>query len=150
MSYKSINEEEKNLCQDGNDLDEMHHKVNFFWFFLMKSAEIFNSKYGRYPGSLDHENFYSDVPLLRDCVKDYELKINKECLFQSLISELYKSEEYLHEFCRMMNSQLPPAVSIISSIASQEIIKLITYQFKSLDNTLIYDGINSTVSAFKF
>ena len=41
---------------------------------------------------------------------------------------------------------MPPVVSIIGSIASQEIIKLITYHFETVNNTIIYDGINVILS----
>ena len=53
----------------------------------------------------------------------------------------YINKDYVYEFCRMGKSYVPPCVSIIASIASQEIIKMITYQFETVNNTIIYDGL---------
>lgn len=60
------------------------------------------------------------------------------------------SEDYLYEFCRFSNSLIPPAVSITGSVASQEIIKLITYKFYTVNNTVIFDMIHNCISIFKF
>ena len=58
-------------------------------------------------------------------------------------------EEYVFEFCRMGKGQVPPCISMIGSMASQEAIKMITYQFDTVNNTILYDGINVTLSSFK-
>ena len=59
------------------------------------------------------------------------------------------NEDNVFEFCRMGKGYVPPIVSIVGSMASQEIIKLITYQFETVNNTIIYDGINVTLSKIK-
>ena len=49
----------------------------------------------------------------------------------------------------MGKSYVVPFVSIIDNIVCQEIIKMITYQFETVNNTVIYDGINVTLSNIK-
>jgi hypothetical protein len=145
--YSSIKDEELSTNFCFNELDEDFQKTNFIWYMLIKSADIFHEKYDRYPGqNLDHDNFHSDISLLKDCFKQY-LSINNKVVPFELPENF---EDYVFEFCRFSNSNVAPANSIISSIASQEIIKLITYQFKTINNTLIFDGVNSTISIFKF
>jgi len=58
------------------------------------------------------------------------------------------TDDYFYEFCRFSNSNFPPTNSIIGSVASQEIIKLITYKFYTINNTIICDGIHNTMSIF--
>ena len=49
----------------------------------------------------------------------------------------------------MGKSYVVPFVSIIDSIACQEIIKMITYQFETVNNTIIYVEIGVNLSIFK-
>jgi hypothetical protein len=56
---------------------------------------------------------------------------------------------FFHEFCRNSKSVVVPVTSMIGSMASQEIIKMITYQFKSISNTIVFDSIHNTTSLFK-
>ncbi len=148
MDYSTILEEEKGLDFANIDLDEDHHKINFFWYILIESAELFYGKYSRYPGASQDSSFENDVLKVRECMFEYLGKNNKIEKLQFDIKEL--TDDYIYEICRMSNSKVAPAVSVVASIASQEIIKLITYQFKSVNNTIIYDGVNNTLSTFRF
>ena len=49
----------------------------------------------------------------------------------------------------MGKSYVVPFVSIIDNIACQEIIKMITYQFETVNNTIIYVEIGVNLSIFK-
>lgn len=149
--YPTILEEHKGTHYQDNDLDENHHKINFIWYLLIKSADNFYEKYGRYPGEI--ENFLEDCEKLKICLNEF---LDENCKKDKLPFILDDQNEkqfdlnnLIYEFCRMSSSKIVPGISIISSIASQEVIKFITYQFKSVNNTLIYDGINSTISTFK-
>jgi len=114
---------------------------------LIKSADMFFEKYNRHPGeNKGHEEFAEDIGLLKECIREY-MDINNKVIPFELTDNF---EDYMYEFCRFSNSNVVPANSIIASIASQEAIKLITYQFKTINNTLIFDGVNSTISVFKF
>jgi hypothetical protein len=147
FTYSTLKEEHESPIPEDNMIYEPTDQRNFIWYLLIKSADLFYSKCNRFPGQLDHSSFEKDIPALRECFNEFftEEK-NKNINFDlSLVTD-----DYLFEFCRFSNSRVPPMVSIIGSVASQEIIKLITYQFKTIDNTLILDGIHSTTSCFKF
>jgi len=140
LNYSSIVEEELGIHYFENEFDEEHDKRNFLWYLLIKAADLYYEKLNRYPGEM--EDFQIEIPNLRVCLNEFIQK--KSGNFPEIPQDL------IFEFCRMSNSKIVPAISIISSIASQEIIKLITYQFKSINNTVVYDGINSNMSIFKF
>lgn len=59
-------------------------------------------------------------------------------------------DKYFFEMCRFTNSRLAPIASIIGSVASQEILKLITYQFLTVNSTIIFNGIHSRTTNFSF
>ena len=100
-------------------------------------------KNGRYPGD-KIDDFKKDIPELFSLVKsEFDGLSNKPELGEIL------NEDNVFEFCRMGRGDIPPIISIIGSITSQEIIKLITYEFETVNNTVIYDGINVTLSNIK-
>ncbi len=145
FQFNTIKEEDTGFNYSSNEFDESHHITNFIWYLIIKSVDLFYEENGRFPGEI--KKFEDDVKPLYQCLEKFlnsNDKINKIPFGTDLIKE-----EYLYEFCRMSNSKIVPVISIISSITSQEIIKLITYQFKTINNTLIFDGINNTISTFK-
>lgn len=154
LQYNNYEAENKAEKYDLLEFDFEHDKINFIWYLIMKAANIFYEKQNRYPGQTNTENdninneFEKDIPFLKECLNEF---LNSNGKIEKLQGKLDLSEitdNYLYEFCRFTNSQIVPAVSIICSIASQEIIKLITYQFKAVNSTIIFDGINSSVTAF--
>ena len=134
-------EEAKNF--DPDQFDEPFQQLNFVWYLLFRASDKFMNKNKRYPGQ-KVDDFKKDVPELFGLLKD---EFNKLSAKPELGNEL--NEDNTFEFCRMGAGYVPPVVSIIGSIASQEIIKLITYQFETVNNTIIYDGINVTLSNIK-
>ena len=143
--YPNYKEEEKGINLNEDDFDEDFKKINFIYYLLFRASEKFFEQYKRYPGT--EEKFEDDIPKLK------ELLINEEKLLEKKpfeeIDNFEKKDDYIYEFCRMGKSYVPPCISIISSIASQEIIKMITYQFETVNNTIIYDGVGVTLSTFK-
>ena len=138
----NVNEEEaKNF--DPDQFDEDFQKLNFVWYLLFRASDKFMNKNKRYPGQ-NIDDFKKDVPELFDLLKE---EYNKLSVKPDLGN--YLNEDNTFEFCRMGKGFVPPVVSIVGSMASQEIIKLITYQFETVNNTIIYDGINVTLSNIK-
>ena len=138
----NANEEEaKNF--DPDQFDEDFQKLNFVWYLLFRASDKFMNKNKRYPGQ-NIDDFKKDVPELFDLLKE---EYNKLSVKPDLGN--YLNEDNTFEFCRMGKGFVPPVVSIVGSMASQEIIKLITYQFETVNNTIIYDGINVTLSNIK-
>ena len=137
----NLEKEGKNL--DPDQIEEEFQKINFVWYLLFRASDEFQKKNGRYPGQTT-DDFKKDVPELFNLVKsEYEGLSNKPDLGNEL------NENNVFEFCRMGRGDIPPIISIVGSITSQEIIKLITYEFETVNNTVIYDGINVTLSNIK-
>ena len=137
----NLEKEGKNL--DPDQIEEDFQKINFVWYLLFRASDEFQKKNGRYPGQ-NTDDFKKDVPELFNLVKsEYEGLSNKPDLGNEL------NENNAFEFCRMGRGDVPPIISVVGSITSQEIIKLITYEFGTVNNTVIYDGINVTLSNIK-
>ena len=137
-----LEEEGKNFTPLSED-DEEHHFLNFVWYLLFRASDKFFNKNKRYPGQ-NIDDFKKDIPELFELLKEEKKKISVEFDLGKFLTE-----DNVFEFCRMGKGYVPPIVSIVGSITSQEIIKLITYQFVTVNNTIIYDGINVTTSNFK-
>ena len=143
--YPNPKDEQNGKNLNENDFDEEFQKVNFVIYLLFRAQEKFNLKFKRYPGNC--EKWKDDVNLLKNEF-DEEIKLlDKNIPFD--VNSISNLNDYLFEFCRFGHSLLPPCVSIIGDIASQEIIKLITYQFETVNNTIIYNGIGVNLSCFK-
>ena len=134
-------EEGKNL--DPDELEDKNHKLNFVWYLLFRASDKFMEKNKRYPGQ-NIDDFKKDVPELFGLLKEEYNKLSNKPDLENLLNE-----DNTFEFCRMGKGFVPPVVSMVGSIASQEIIKLITYQFETVNNTIIYDGINVTTTKIK-
>jgi len=134
-------EEGKNL--DPDELEDQNHKLNFVWYLLFRASDKFMEKNKRYPGQ-NIDDFKKDVPELFGLLKEEYNKLSNKPDLGNLLNE-----DNTFEFCRMGKGFVPPVVSMVGSIASQEIIKLITYQFETVNNTIIYDGINVTTTKIK-
>ena len=134
-------EEAKNF--DPDQFDEDFQKLNFVWYLLFRASDKFMNKNKRYPGD-KIDDFKKDIPELFGLLKEEYNKLSSK---PDLGNHL--NEDNVFEFCRMGKGYVPPVVSIVGDIASQEIIKLITYQFETVNNTIIYDGINVTLSNIK-
>lgn len=124
--------------------------TNFIWYLLINAAEMFKAKHKRFPGeNIAHESFENDIPLLKNCYEEYLNKNNNKSKLEEIGFNSEIEEKYFHEFCRNSNSCIVPACSMLGSMASQEIIKMITYQFKAVEHTIIFDAIHSTTTMFK-
>ena len=117
--------------------------MNFVWYLLFRASDEFEKKNGRYPGD-KVEDFKKDVPELFNLVKE---EYNGLTIKPDLGNELNENNAF--EFCRMGRGDIPPIISVLGSMTAQEIIKLITYEFETVNNTVIYDGINVTLSNIK-
>lgn len=137
----TLEKEGKNL--DIGQIEENFQQLNFVWYLFFRASDEFYKKNGRYPGE-KIEDFKKDVPELFNLAKtEYEgLSIKPE-----LGNELNENNAF--EFCRMGRGDIPPIISVLGSMTGQEIIKLITYEFETVNNTVIYDGINVTLSNIK-
>ena len=141
--YPDNNLEDEAKGFDPDQFDEDFQKLNFVWYLLFRASDKFVNKNKRYPGQ-NIDDFKKDIPELFTLLKE---EYNKLSVKPDVGNQL--NEDNVFEFCRMGKGYVPPIVSIVGSMASQEIIKLITYQFETVNNTIIYDGINVTLSKIK-
>ena len=140
FEYNSLENELKapKFSHESNDLTEEDLIRNAKWYCALRAVELFSSQNGRFPGS--EEDFEKDIIPLKQIFLD-------QCKFEGLpFSANAVEDDIFYEVCRFSNSQIVPVVSVVGSTASQEILKLITYQFQTINNTIIYDAINSNMS----
>lgn len=138
----------ENSLPNASELDiyEEQNKVNFIWYLMIKASQRFQDKFGHFPG---HENHLGDLDNFKAIFIDFIKNSPNSSLLPLDIEEFCPPDDrYISEFLRMSDSKVITAISIIGSIASQEIIKLLTYCFMTVNNTIIYDGVNVTVSTF--
>uniref|UniRef100_A0A0R3S4W7 NEDD8-activating enzyme E1 regulatory subunit n=1 Tax=Elaeophora elaphi TaxID=1147741 RepID=A0A0R3S4W7_9BILA len=97
------------------------------WYILLRAIDRFHSEKSRFPGT-------NGVPCTIDA---YDLKARLEDKNEMLekIPQIA-----IDEMCRYGASELHVIASLIGGITAQEVIKLITHQYISLDNTFIFDG----------
>lgn len=109
-----------------------------FYYVILRGLERFISEFNTYPGQLD------------DQVEPDLLKLKG--IIGKLLSEWGYShvlrDERVHEVCRYGGAELHSVSSILGGCAAQEVIKVVTHQYKPLNNTFIYDAINSTSATF--
>lgn len=109
-----------------------------FYYVTLRGLERFISEFNTYPGQFD------------DQVEPDVLKL--KCIIGKLLSEWGCSqllrEERVHEVCRYGGAELHSISAILGGCAAHETIKLITHQYKPLNNTFIYDAITSNSATF--
>lgn len=137
FTYPKFEEEATAKNFEGDSCEE----TDYCLYILFKASEKFKEKFQRYPGSAV-DDFTKDIEELANMAKN--IIDNYEKKPYDLTSDKL-DKDLVYEFCRMGRSYFPPAVSIVGSMASQEIIKMITYQFKTVNNTIIYNGVQSSL-----
>lgn len=131
-------------------------KTNLFWYILLKSSEIYYIKYGKYPGKYNFDNgfneekdeFLTDYDRFKRIISHYleNSQFKENNFYCRTIEEI--PDFMIKEFLRNSKLNVVPLVSIIGAVSSQEIIKLLTYSFETINNTIIFNGIDVSSSVF--
>lgn len=150
ISFLEYEKFEDKLCSTFElELFEEHHRRNFKWYILTKSSENYFSKYNHYPFfNMDGENlknFQNEIKLFYE--SDQTESLNDKISLDELID--LSDKEVLKEFLRNSKLQPAPVISILGSIMSQEAVKLLTLCFRPINNTMIFNGIDTTISVFE-
>ncbi|KAH8365989.1 hypothetical protein KR093_007972 [Drosophila rubida] len=99
--------------------------------FALRAYERFLSECGSIPGECAVEQ---DIGRLKSIaikmLNDLGLHVNI-------------SDDVLHEICRYGGAELHAVSAFIGGCAAQEVIKIITKQYKPIDNTFIYNAIST-------
>ncbi|KAF5307842.1 hypothetical protein FQR65_LT18314 [Abscondita terminalis] len=110
-----------------------------FYYIILRGLERFISEYNTYPGQFD------------DQVEPDVLKL--KTLIGKLLTEwgcpaAVISDDRVHEVCRYGGAELHSVSAVLAGCTAHEVIKLITHQYKPINNTFIYDAITSTSASF--
>ncbi|CAG9824867.1 unnamed protein product [Phaedon cochleariae] len=109
-----------------------------FYYVILRGLERFISEFNTYPGQFD------------DQVEPDVLKLKS--IIGKLLAEWgcchVVSDERVHEVCRYGGAELHSVSAILGGCAAHEVIKLVTQQYKPLDNAFFFDAITSTSAAF--
>ncbi|XP_025411774.1 NEDD8-activating enzyme E1 regulatory subunit-like [Sipha flava] len=108
-------------------------------YIILRGIERFYSEYYTYPGEID-EQVEPDIPKLKSCIS--KLLNEWGCMSST-------KEDCIHEYCRYGKSELHSVSSFIGGCVSHEIIKLITRQYKPVNNSFVFNAINCSTESFK-
>ncbi|GMM35455.1 Ula1 protein [Saccharomycopsis crataegensis] len=100
----------------------------------------------------NHEHQYpkmEDLPELIDITETRFLNGNKVPLSSKGGDEDSKYIKTLKEFIRMEGCEMINTASFIGGLGGQEALKILTNQYVPLNNTLVYDGIESSIEKWK-
>ncbi|MCP9258808.1 NEDD8-activating enzyme E1 regulatory subunit [Dirofilaria immitis] len=106
------------------------------WYILLRAIDRFHSEKSRFPGTNGVPctiDAYDLKARVIDLITEIDLK-DKRVMLEKI------PQIAIDEMCRYGASELHVIASLIGGIAAQEVIKLITHQYISLDNTLVFDG----------
>lgn len=136
LSYRSLELEfnpETSLKENFWQLSDP--SFNMHWYFLYRAAENFAEKRGHYPGEELSSDFSKEL-------EEYQIEVEGLLESHEIATDSIE-KKYIEEFCRYGNSQLHNIGAIIGGVASQEIIKILTRQWVPLNNTYIFNGLDS-------
>ncbi|XP_022197494.2 NEDD8-activating enzyme E1 regulatory subunit [Nilaparvata lugens] len=110
------------------------------YYVMLRAIDRFFDEYNAYPGEFD-DQLEVDIIKMKSCIS--------KLLSEWSCGPLSK-DDYVHEICRYGGAELHSVSAFIGGCAAQEAIKIITKQYKPINNTLIYDAISSTTATFAF
>jgi len=108
-------------------------------YLIIRCVNQFVDDKGRYPGEKTNE-VDDDVKHLTEIAGRL-----KEGLHIS--SEI--SPDHFHELCRCNSKELHSVAAVVGGMTAQEIIKLLTNQFVTIDNTFLYNSITQSSLTIK-
>jgi len=122
----------------GSELDDPSSNMQFY--VLLRAADRFNEIHKRYPGWTD-EQVLQDISGLKEIVVGL--------LHEWGVDENAVPETSIHEMCRFGASELHNVAAFVGGVVSQEVLKVITQQWVPLNNTFLYNAMNSSTSQFQ-
>lgn len=109
-----------------------------FYYVILRGVERFINEFNVYPGQFD-DQVEPDVLKLKSVIN--KLMTEWGCL-------AVVRDERVHEVCRYGGAELHSVSAMLGGCAAHEVIKLITHQYKPLNNTFIYDAITANSVTF--
>lgn len=109
-----------------------------FYYVILRGFERFIGDFNTFPGQYD-DHVEPDVLKLK--------MIIGKLLNEWGCSQILRDER-VHEICRYGGAELHSVSAVLGGAAAHEAIKLITHQYKPLNNTYIYDAITSNSATY--
>ncbi|CAA9996397.1 unnamed protein product [Nesidiocoris tenuis] len=108
------------------------------YYVMFRGIDRFFAEYNHYPGEFGDEH---DIVKLKGSIT-------------KLLSEWgcgpLAKDDYVHEICRYGGAELHSVSAFLGGCVAHEVIKLITGQYKPVNNTFIYDAITTNTETFVF
>eukprot|EP00771_Trimastix_marina_P001627 gnl/Trimastix_PCT/2709.p1 GENE.gnl/Trimastix_PCT/2709~~gnl/Trimastix_PCT/2709.p1 ORF type:complete len:550 (-),score=150.35 gnl/Trimastix_PCT/2709:120-1742(-) len=117
---------------------------NAVLYVMLRLADRFHATHGRYPGvnpagpsSLPEAQFAEDVAAMRALLNTLgpQLGVASEAI----------TDGYLQETARYTGRELHTMAALVGGIGGQEAFKVISRQFIPINNTLIFNGVQSVI-----
>lgn len=122
---------------------EAAEQAPVLWYTALRAADAFADEHGgRAPGA-------EDATLAADAAD--VLRLGQAFLESAGVSEAGRAlftAKHAQEITRYGGCEPQVVASYIGGVAAQEAVKQITHQFEPLNNTFIYNGINSGAARF--
>ena len=144
--YRSLEQEKSWNVDDLSMLfmmiNEDENAKNIVWYLLFRAVDAFFIKNGRYPGDTD-KTYEEDIKALQELAQTFAKESSLD--FTGAFPNL---NDYAHEMTRYGGGELHNVASIVGGTVAQEVIKTVTGQWVSANNTWIFNGINSSSLQF--
>lgn len=106
-------------------------------YVALRALDRFQSEHGTQPGDIYVESDTARIKTIAGKLLN-EWGINTPF-----------SDDWAHELCRYGGAEIHSISAFMGGCVAQEVIKLITKQFKPVNNTFIYNAITSETAVFK-
>lgn len=107
-------------------------------YILLRAAEMFKLEHRRAPGDWEAEG---DIAQLKSCVSK---------LLSDISCSPFPKDDHIHEMCRYGGSEIHSVSAFLGGCVAHEAIKIITKQYKPVNNMFIYDGASTNTATFTF
>lgn len=107
-------------------------------YILLRAAEMFRAEHCRAPGEWEPE---SDIAKLKTCVSK---------LLTDISCSPFPKDDHIHEMCRYGGAEIHSVSAFLGGCIAHEAIKIVTRQYKPVNNTFIYDGASTNTATFTF
>lgn len=107
-------------------------------YILMRASEIFQSEHCRAPGDWEPEG---DIAKLKTCVTK---------LLSDVSCSPFPKDDHVHEMCRYGGAEIHSVSAFLGGCVAHEAIKIVTKQYKPVNNTFIYDAGSTNTATFTF
>ncbi|GJQ09482.1 hypothetical protein GpartN1_g1273.t1 [Galdieria partita] len=148
MRYCSIQDEFGNntVLKDALNGCLERNEEDVYFYIAFRSCLQFHHEQGRFPGQVMNGSLISKEPSLLDYEEDFVhvVHLAEKWCESCDITRTERLDDYLREICRYGGSELHSIAALTGGVAAQEIVKLVTKQFRPLSGWFIFNGGQST------